>query len=140
MTTTLTHRDVLTDLGISLAGIADPDAEVPVMENLAAQGDLLPRRIEKSPLTTLGDKLDFTGISVVGGESRGGNAHIVHIRETSAVAYFARVTGERNIEGILTVEAGRAYLTHTEEHGTLAIPTGVYELRQRTERERRVQD
>lgn len=137
---TLTHADVMTDLGISLSGIADPDTEVPVMTNLAAQGDLLVRRVDTMNHAETPKKLDFKGIPVVSGENRGGNAHIVHVRDTESKAAFSRVEGDRNIEGYLTVESGTAYLTHTEEHGSLAIPVGIYELRQRTERDRRVED
>lgn len=138
--TTLTHADVMADLNISLAGIADPDAEVPVMENLAAQGDLLVRRVNAPGHKVAWQALNFKGIPVVSGEDRGGNAHIVHVRNTEAKAEFSRAEGDRNLEGYLQVIAGTAYLTHTEEHGSLGIPEGIYELRQRTERERRVED
>ena len=137
---TLTHADVMTDLNISLAGIADPDAEVPVMVNLAAQGDLLVRRVEDMENADDSVRLNFAGIPVVSGENRGGNAHIIHVRDEDTQAVFSRVTGDTHIEGHLEVVSGTAYLTHTEEHGSLAIPAGIYELRQRTERDRRVED
>lgn len=137
---TLTHAQVMSDLNISLAGIADPDSEVPVMQNLAAQGDLLVKRAKTRLTAGPMKELDFKGIPVVSGETRGGNAHIVHVRDSDSKAAFARVEGDRNVEGYLAVIAGTAYLTHTEEHGSLAIPEGFYELRQRTERERRVED
>lgn len=138
LSSTLTHREVMGLIDLSLAGIADPDASVPVVENIAAQGDVLVRRIESIPASDF-THVPMAGVAVIGGESRSGNAHILHPLGESDFVTFARVSGDRNIEGYITVK-GSASLTHTEEHGSLLLHDGQYEVRQRTEREQRVQD
>jgi hypothetical protein len=119
---TITHAHTRKALGLSLDRLEFPDDFVPVIANDARQGDVLVRRVDRAPagLTAVGRK----GVTIVQGD----NAHILHALDVSTTVRFAPVE-DRYIVGIATVEGGNAYLTHTEEHGSMELTPGTWEFR-----------
>lgn len=122
--TTITHADTSKALGLSADRLEFPDEFVPVVKSITRQGDVLPRRIEAVPaglqLVPVGRK----GVTIVQGD----NAHILHALDASTVVKFQPVE-DRYVVGVATVEGGNAYLTHTEEHGSMELTPGVWEFR-----------
>lgn len=107
------------------------DAEVPVITDVAAQGDVVIIRVDDPPAAT---PIPAAGYPVVRSEN-GGHTHSLH----GDGYYHPALTGldedtdARLALGTLTVPAGRAvYLMHPE-HGALQIASGTYQLRRQRE-------
>lgn len=134
MSTTMTNAAILERHNLSTAGIEHLDLEVPVLTGLQAQGDVLILPAEDRE--GVGVKIPAAGVTVVAGETSGGNAHILHALEGEC---FWRANPEASrdgelVQGWLTVpEGASATLVHTQEHSVIGIGCGTYEVRRQRE-------
>lgn len=104
----------------------DRDAALPVVDTIAAQGDVLILHADRKAATTAVPK---AGVAVVRGES-GGNTHLL----VGDAFYDARQGADTDlVVGVITVpEGGTALLSHPE-HGGMVIAPGTYEARRQRE-------
>lgn len=114
--------------GVSVLEHLDREVSVPVVDRLAAQGDVLIRRVtDAAPAAT---KVPREGVAVVRGEN-GGNTHLLL---GDGVTYDQRdVSASSLVLGVVTVPAGAQALLAHPEHGFLAIAPGTYEARRQRE-------
>jgi hypothetical protein len=132
MTATLTNGAVLARHEINTDGIEHLDLECPVLTGPQAQGDVLIVPVEASK--DRGEKIPTEGITVVRGEARGGNAHILHVLEGEAFWGSSPNADTELRQGVLTVPDGAsATLIHTQEHNVIGIGPGTYEVRRQRE-------
>lgn len=111
----LTHLDHL-----------DRQAALPVVDTIAAQGDVLIRRTTGTPATTPVPK---AGVAVVRGES-GGNTHLL----VGDAFYDTRTaSADALVVGVITVPTGGTALLSHPEHGGMVIAPGTYEARRQRE-------
>ena len=106
----------------------DHDAEVPRINSIAAQGDVLIHRVTTRPATT---PMPRTVIVVQSEAST--NTHTLHPNGT---CYYDAIANPRVIDpviGTLTVpEESTAFLSHQEHAGIEVLP-GTYEIRRQRE-------
>ena len=119
---TITHAHTSEALGLSAERLEFPDEFVPVVASAARQGDVLVRRVTVAPsgLSRVGAR----GVTIVQGD----NAHILHALDQTTTVEFKTVE-DRYVVGVASVSGGNAYLTHTEEHGSMELTPGVWEFR-----------
>lgn len=132
MSATLTNGAVLSRHKITTDGIEHLDLEVPVLTEPQAQGDvlILPVAARKE----LGQLVPLAGVTVVRGETTGGNAHILHALEGECFWQPSANAATELVQGWLTVPEGcSAALIHTQEHNVKGIGPGAYELRRQRE-------
>jgi hypothetical protein len=122
--TSMAHAHTSEALGLSKERLEFPDEFVPVINAISRQGDVLPRRIDKAPAGIRLEPVGRKGRTIVQGD----NAHILHTLDAGTTVKFAPVE-DRYIVGVATVEGGNAYLTHTEEHGSMELEPGTWEFR-----------
>lgn len=132
-TATMTNGDVLTRNRFDTSGIEHLDLPVPVISGKPQrQGDVLVLPCELQRET--GGRVPDAGITVVRGESTGGNAHVLHALDGECFWKAAPGAAEELLQGWLTVPDGStATLIHTQEHNVLAVGVGCYELRRSRE-------
>jgi hypothetical protein len=127
MPATLTNRTVLTRHNLSTDSIEHLDQEIKVLTTPQRQGDVL---IIPCPDARKGKPIPKAGITVVRGETSGGNAHILHNLHGQCEWAPAPDGDENLLQGWLTVpEDAAATLIHTQEHGVLGVGPGCYEIR-----------
>lgn len=127
-TNTLTLADVEKAFQVSHLEHLDREAAVPVVNGLAAQGDVA--IVPAVQLAAASTKIPATGYPVVRGEN-GGNTHALF----GPGFYDAESNvpdGELRL-GTLTVPAGEQVLLSHPEHGGLLIEAGTYEMRRQRE-------
>lgn len=139
---TMTYQDAIDRVGVSLPEHLVADAEVPVLTDPQAQGDI--GIIPAAMLGFTGKAHTFTpvgnGVQVVTGEATG-NTHWLH-SDHPGVAW-ARLDQDLVIGLVKVPEDATAYLIHTDEHGANGIGPGVYALtgkREQADEIRRVAD
>jgi hypothetical protein len=113
--------------GVDFLDHLDQQADLPVISRLAAQGDLLVRRIDA--VNEAVTPIPATGFPVVRGEN-GGNTHAVY-----GAGFYdpAPARGGELLLGILTVPGGEQVLLSHPEHGGFLIEPGTYEMRRQRE-------
>ena len=104
----------------------DRELAIPVVDRIAAQGDVLIRRTDTAPAVT---PVPLEGAPVVRGEN-GGNTHLL----VGDARYDARAVSVSSLVlGVITVpEGGTALMTHPE-HGAFLLAPGTYEARRQRE-------
>jgi hypothetical protein len=125
----LTNTVLLERIGLTDLGLEYPELEIPVLQGLQRQGDVLVLPVHEVPE---GARFQPIGrqVEVVRSEA-GGNTHCLHGDGVWAAAPGA-ATGL--VQGWIEVpEGGEAYLIHTEEHSALGIGPGRYEVRRQRE-------
>lgn len=140
----LTFQDAIDKVGVSLPEHLVADAEVPVLTDPQAQGDIgiIPAHLLGN-IGRVGDA-EFApvgaGVQVVTGEATG-NTHWLHADNPDVA--WARLDRDIVI-GLVQVPAGAvAYLIHTDEHGANGIGPGLYAItgkREQANEIRRVAD
>lgn len=114
--------------GVEFLDHLDRAVSIPVISTLAAQGDVLIRRVDDrgDALTPIPD----SGYPVVRGEV-GRNTHAVY----GAGFYDPASGGSQGdlLLGVLTVPVGGQVLLSHPEHGGFLIEPGTYELRRQRE-------
>jgi hypothetical protein len=132
MTITLTNSQILTRHKIDTTGIEHLDLEVPILTGPQSQGDVLILPVAERK--DRGALVPAAGITVVTGETSGGNAHILHALDGECFWQPAREAATELVQGWLTVpEASSATLVHTSEHNVIAIGPGTFEIRRQRE-------
>jgi hypothetical protein len=117
----------------------DKSLEIPVVEQLAAQGDVLIRRATVAAATK---PVPATGYPVVEAQA-GGHTHALFGPVYYTPSTSAGTDPSDLVLGTLTVPAGAQALLSHPEHGALLIEPGTYELRRQREQadvQRFVQD
>lgn len=113
-------------------GVEHLDLEVPVLCGPQAQGDVL--LVPVAVRHDQGEKVSPQGLTVVRGETTGGNAHILHALDGECFWSSASDAETGLLQGWLTVpDACSATLIHTQEHNVIGIGPGSYELRRQRE-------
>ncbi len=135
MTQTMTHAQAAKLAGIELVmQELDREASVPVVTDVAAQGDVLIYKADNKTRVThkATNKVTKAGYPVVRGEN-GGNTHLL-LAATGEIYFDAIDNGATDVKlGVLTVPAGsQALLTHPE-HGGFLIEPGVYGINRQRE-------
>ena len=97
------------------------DADVPVIDQQACQGDVSILRVTTKPATT---PLPHAGVAVVQGEN-GGNTHSLH---GVGCWDWAPVRDGSLVLGTLTVADGDTVLLGHPEHGFIQIAPGTYRV------------
>ncbi len=112
--------------GVTHLDHLDKQAAIPVVSQLAAQGDLLIRRTTQGEAVTA---IPAAGFPVVRGES-GGNTHAVY-----GTGFYDPLPASDSelLLGVLTVPAGERVLLSHPEHGGFLIEPGTYEMRRQRE-------
>lgn len=122
-----TNQSVLDKFGLSTLALEFPEAEVHVLSGNQRQGDVMVLKVT----TSHAGKPLGKGVVVVRAETNSANTHTLNgdgLWEANPNAATDLV------QGWLTVpESGEAFLTHTEEHNTLGIGPGTYEIRRQRE-------
>jgi hypothetical protein len=133
MTATLTkftNGDILTRHKLPSEGIEHLDLEVPILTGAQAQGDVL--ILPVAEIADRGTAIPKAGVTVVSGETSGGNAHILHALDGEC--FWRSAANQALTQGWVTVPDGcSATLVHTEEHNVIGIGAGTYELRRQRE-------
>lgn len=112
--------------GVDFLDHLDQQSSIPVISKLAAQGDLLVRRVNQGEAIT---PIPATGYPVVRGEV-GRNTHAVY----GTGFYDPQPTGAGDLLlGVLTVPADTQVLLSHPEHGGFLIEPGTYEMRRQRE-------
>ena len=141
-TVVLTNGDVLARNRFDTEGIEHLDLPVPVICGTQRQGDVL--IVPCDPLADKGHQVPAAGVTVVRGETTGGNAHVLHTLDGECFWQPAPDAQEGLLQGWLTVEAGSAAtMIHTQEHNVLGVAPGCYEIKRSREfagEWRRIQD
>lgn len=132
MTATLTNGDILSRHELNTTGIEHLDLEVPILTGPQAQGDVL--ILPVAAVEEIGSPIPATGVTVVSGETTGGNAHILHTLDGESFWRAASDADQDLTQGWLTVPDGAsATMLHTEEHNVIGIAPGAYEIRRQRE-------
>lgn len=121
----ITLTDVEAAYGVNHLDHLDKDAAIPVVTNLAFQGDVAV--IRRDGADTVMTPIPTAGYPVVQGEN-GGNTHALFGK-----GFFAPVGGGDLDLGTLNVPAGEQVLLSHPEHGGLLIAPGTYVIRRQRE-------
>ena len=128
---TITNGAILDRHQIDANGIELLDLEVPMLTGPQAQGDVLILPVSERPH---GKRITAKGVTVVAGETTGGNAHILHALDGECFWEAAPDAATALVQGWLTVpEGASATLVHTQEHSVLGIGPGCFEMRRQRE-------
>lgn len=137
-----TYKSALDKIGVSIPAHLEADAEVPVLDEPQAQGDLLlvPLRLDpaESPAEEAWEPVPDNGVAVVRGEGTG-NTHWLHRGfDSPGVLYAPQAATPRNVSadalviGFVRVPEGQcAELIHTDEHGCNALAPGDWVIRRK---------
>ena len=130
-----TNATILDRFQVTNDGIEHLDMEVPVLSASQRQGDVLLLKVT-TDRTKGATPVDAKGVTVVRGETSGGNAHILHALTGDVLWLPNARAGQADdlMQGWLTVSTGaEATLIHTEEHSAIGIGPGTYEVRRQRE-------
>jgi hypothetical protein len=135
-TATITNGEILSRHQIKTDGIEHLDLEVPIETGPQAQGDVL--IIPVDAVADQGERVPAKGLTVVRGETEGGNAHILHVLEGECFWAPAPNAADELAQGWLTVpEGSSATVIHTQEHNVIglggAAGGSTYEIRRQRE-------
>lgn len=140
--TAMTYQTAIARVGVTLPEHLVAEAEVPVLTEPQAQGDI--GIISADLLGITGSGADFTpvgkGVQVVTGEATG-NTHWLHSDHDGVT--WARLDRDLVIGLVSVPDGAAAYLIHTDEHGANGIGPGLYALtgkREQADEIRRVAD
>lgn len=137
-----TYKSALGKIGVSIPAHLEADAEVPVLDEPQAQGDLLlvPLRLDPAevPAGEAWSPVPDSGIAVVRGEGTG-NTHWLHRGFDSPGVLYAPQTATLHllsaaalVIGFVRVPEGQcAELIHTDEHGCNALAAGDWVIRRK---------
>jgi hypothetical protein len=124
---TITHAEVADRTGTTIPAHLEAQAAVPTITNGWRQGDVYIRRETHTP-TGAGIPLAGTGHKVIAGEADR-NSHILNGDGHFHPGQYNRADRLRLDYGVLVVPTGGlAVLTHTGEHGSVAIPEGTWRV------------
>jgi hypothetical protein len=130
--TLTTNGAVLERHRINTDGIEHLDLEVSVLTGAQRQGDVM--IVPASSQKDHGRPVPVKGVTVVRGETEGGNAHILHNLDGECFWSPAPDAGTELVQGWLTVPDGSsATLIHTQEHNVIGIAPGSYEIKRQRE-------
>lgn len=128
----VTNRVVLEKHEINTNGIEHLDLEVRVLTGMQRQGDVL--IVPCAPPAGVFKPIPVEGVTVVRGETSGGNAHILHALDGECAWAESQHADRDLLQGWLTVAPGAsATLIHTQEHNVIGIGPGCYEIRRQRE-------
>jgi hypothetical protein len=114
------------------ADIEHLDLEVPILSEPQTQGDVFWFPVD--PPADRGAQVPVGGVTIVRGESTGGNAHILHVLEGECFWAPAPNADTELPQGWLTIpEGASATLIHTQEHNVMGIGPGVYQVNRQRE-------
>jgi hypothetical protein len=130
--TLTTNGEILSRHKISTEGIEHLDLQVPMLTRPQRQGDIL--LVPCEPPKDLGERISNKGITVVRGETSGGNAHLLHALKGDCY-WLPSPTADTNlVQGCLAVgDDSKATLIHTQEHNVIGVGPGFYEIRRQRE-------
>ena len=124
---TLTYGEAIDRVGVALPGHLVADAEVPVLTDPQAQGDIgiIPAALlgvtdRGATWQPIGD-----GVQVVTGEATG-NTHWLHTDHPGV--QWARLDRDLLIGLVRVPDGAAAWLIHTDEHGANGIGPGLYAI------------
>lgn len=131
--TLITNGEILSRHKIGTEGIEHLDLEVRIIAGKPqAQGDLLIVPVDGT--ADVGELVPDKGITVVRGETEGGNAHILHALDGECFWQPATDANTDLVQGRLTVpEGSSATLVHTQEHNVIGVGPGSYDLKRQRE-------
>lgn len=131
-TMNLSVQDAVAKFGVDIDPHLERDFEIPVLDTLQRQGDVIVIPTPKKKLPTKAKAVAAAGVPVVRGEN-GGNTHLLL---AAGDVQFAPVDGTTQGQldvGVFTVaEGATAYLAHPE-HGYMGIAPGTYTVRRQRE-------
>ena len=120
----ITHQQVADRTGVTIPAHLEAQAEIPVAANGWRQGDVMVRRETHTP-TGPGIPLTGNGHKVVAGDADR-NSHILN---GDGRFHAGPVTNRTLDYGLLVVpDGGLAVLTHTGEHGSVALGAGTWRV------------
>lgn len=123
--TTITHGEVAARTGILIPPHLIAQAEVPTAQRGWRQGDVYIARMQDRAQVGKGIPLTGAGHKVIAGDADR-NSHVLN---GDGVFYPARAGATLVDYGVLVVpEGGLAVLTHTGEHGSVALPAGQWRV------------
>ncbi|WP_157931527.1 hypothetical protein [Mycobacteroides abscessus] len=141
---TTTYKSALEKIGVTIPAHLEADAQVPVLDEPQAQGDLLlvPLHLDQAPTPAENEweTVPDEGIAVVRGEGTG-NTHWLHRGfDSPGVAYATNNAEDLGpsdtglVIGFVRVPAGQcAELIHTDDHGCNALAPGDWAIRRKRE-------
>lgn len=128
-----TNRAVLERYQIDASGIEHLDLKIPFLTDTQRQGDVLILLLGEAR-GVVGELVPAKGVTVVKGETSGGNSHILHAFDGECYWVPAPSAATDQVQGWITVpEGSKATLVHTSEHNVLGIGPGDYEVRRQRE-------
>lgn len=128
----VTNGAILQRHNIQTDGIEHLDLEVPIKTGPQAQGDVL--IVPVASRKEKGEKVPARGVTVVRGETSGGNAHILHVLEGECFWAPAPDAAEGLVQGWLTIpDDSSATVIHTCEHNVIGVGPGSYEVKRQRE-------
>lgn len=123
-----TTIEMIEATGVAVITEQDFDLEIPVLNGIQRQGDVLIRPAAVAATTAV----PSTGTPVVRGEN-GGNTHAIYAADGDVFCDVSTSTVRDLRVAVLTVpEGSTAYLGHPE-HGYQGIAPGNYEIRRQRE-------
>jgi hypothetical protein len=130
--TVITNGAILERHNINTDGIEHLDLEVPILCEPQAQGDVM--IVPVNARQDVGEPVSVKGVTVVRGETTGGNAHILHALDGECFWAPSPTASIQLLQGWLTVpDDSAATLIHTQEHDVIGIAPGCYEIRRARE-------
>jgi len=122
-----TYADIATRTGTTIPEHLLAQAEIPVLPRVI-QGDVMIIPTTDTPRRTKPIPVGSEGVNVVQGDI-GRNRHILSPGLDSSIVWAPGVVTDPDRDyGHLTVTSGTAVLTHTGEHGSVAVPEGTYRV------------
>lgn len=124
-----TVADLIEAFGTNVITALEMDMQVPVLDGLQRQGDVLIRPADVRAYTSV----PATGTPVVRGEN-GGNTHAIYAADGPVFCDVSQIPNSTDLRAAtLTVPDGStAYLGHPE-HGYMGVAPGSYEIRRQRE-------
>ena len=122
-----TYADIATRTSTTIPEHLIAQAEIPVLPRVI-QGDVMIIPTTATPRQTKPIPVGPEGVNVVQGDI-GRNRHILSPGLNSTIHWApGTITDPDRDYGHLTVQTGIAVLTHTGEHGSVAVPEGTYRV------------
>jgi hypothetical protein len=123
-----TYADIATRTGTAIPEHLIAQAEIPVLPRVI-QGDVMITPHQPAPgQYRPAHDVPPEGINVVQGDI-GRNRHILSPGLDSTITWTPGIVADPDRDyGLLTVIHGIAVLTHSAEHGSVAVPEGTYRV------------